>query len=134
MSFKNYLFLFFLLFSTFGFSQKIFEEQLGPCVTDYFTIELKESIPQEMKGKFNDWAFGCDICQDVCPWNRFAKPSQEPLFAANESIIKNDYKDWEEITEEVFKKAFKNSPLSRPKFKGFKRNLEFIKPSQKPQQ
>lgn len=103
------------------------------CIS-YFTIELKENIPTEMKGKFNDWAFGCDICQDVCPWNRFSKPTSEPLFAINPLIKNNNYKDWVEMTEEVFKKAFKNSPLSRTKFKGFKRNLEFIKPNPRPQQ
>ncbi|MES2837391.1 MAG: tRNA epoxyqueuosine(34) reductase QueG [Bacteroidota bacterium] len=103
------------------------------CIS-YFTIELKENIPTEMKGKFNDWAFGCDICQDICPWNRFSKPTAEPLFSINPLIKNNNYKDWEEMTEEVFKKAFKNSPLSRTKFKGFKRNLEFIKPNPRPQQ
>lgn len=102
------------------------------CIS-YLTIELKDNIPPEMQGKFNNWVFGCDICQDVCPWNKFSKPHHEPLFSANKLILENTYKDWEEMTEEVFKKAFKNSPLSRTKFKGFKRNLEFIKPNQVPQ-
>ncbi len=96
------------------------------CIS-YFTIELKESIPQEMKGKFDDWAFGCDVCQDVCPWNKFSKPHNEPLFNTNKEILLMTKKDWEEITEDVFKKVFKDSPLKRAKFEGLKRNIEFLK-------
>lgn len=95
------------------------------CIS-YFTIELKENIPQEMKGKFNDWAFGCDVCQDVCPWNRFSKPHGEPLFNPNSEILSYTKKDWEEITEETFNIVFKNSPLKRTKFKGLKRNIDFL--------
>lgn len=96
------------------------------CIS-YFTIELKENIPAEMKGKFDDWAFGCDICQDVCPWNKFSKPHNEPLFNPNPELLSLTKKDWEEITEETFKTVFKNSAVKRTKFEGFKRNIDFIK-------
>lgn len=97
------------------------------CIS-YFTIELKEQIPESNKNKFADWVFGCDICQDVCPWNRFSSPHNEPMFDPIDEILKYSKKDWEELTEDVFNKAFKNSPLKRTKFKGFKRNLNFLKP------
>ena len=96
------------------------------CIS-YFTIELKENIPEDMKGKFKDWAFGCDICQDVCPWNSFSKPHNEPLFAANNTMLQMKKNEWEELTEETFNQLFKNSPLKRTKYKGLKRNIEFIK-------
>ena len=72
------------------------------CIS-YFTIELKENIPAEFKGQFNDWMFGCDICQDVCPWNRFSKPHKEPLFYPHPELLDMSKKDWEEITEDTFK-------------------------------
>lgn len=96
------------------------------CIS-YFTIELKEAIPMEMKGKFDDWAFGCDVCQDVCPWNKFSKAHNEPLFSAKPELISMSKKDWEEITEDTFKKVFKDSPLKRTKFQGIKRNIDFLK-------
>jgi epoxyqueuosine reductase len=96
------------------------------CIS-YFTIELKENIPSEMKGKFNDWAFGCDICQDVCPWNKFSKAHNEPLFSPHPDLLSMTKKDWEEITEETFKKVFKNSAVKRTEFKGLKRNIDFLK-------
>ncbi len=96
------------------------------CIS-YFTIELKENIPPEMKGKFDDWAFGCDICQDVCPWNKFSKSHKEPLFNPNPELLSMSKKDWEEITEETFKVVFKNSAIKRTKFEGLKRNIEFLK-------
>ncbi|NHN27473.1 tRNA epoxyqueuosine(34) reductase QueG [Flavobacterium jejuense] len=96
------------------------------CIS-YFTIELKDNLPQEMKGNFDDWAFGCDVCQDVCPWNRFSKPHNESLFQPNESLLKFSKKDWEEITNETFNKVFKNSAVKRTKFEGFKRNIDFLK-------
>lgn len=96
------------------------------CIS-YFTIELKDNLPEEMKGKFNDWAFGCDVCQDVCPWNRFSKPHNEPLFQPNNSILDFSKKDWEEITIETFDKVFKNSAVKRTKYNGFKRNIHFLK-------
>ncbi|NGY36289.1 tRNA epoxyqueuosine(34) reductase QueG [Flavobacterium sp. XN-5] len=96
------------------------------CIS-YFTIELKENIPQEMKGQFDDWAFGCDVCQDVCPWNKFSKPHNEPLFNPNTEILSMSKKDWDEITEETFKAVFKDSPLNRSKYTGLKRNIDFLK-------
>ncbi|MDQ3395066.1 MAG: tRNA epoxyqueuosine(34) reductase QueG [Bacteroidota bacterium] len=94
------------------------------CIS-YFTIELKEEIPNEVAGKFNDWIFGCDICQDVCPWNRFSKPHKEKSFYPHPDIEDMNKTDWEEITEEVFKTLFKNSAVKRAKFDGFKRNIGF---------
>lgn len=96
------------------------------CIS-YFTIELKENIPTEVKGKFDDWMFGCDVCQDVCPWNRFSKPHQEPLLKPNESILSFSKKDWEEITDETFRKVFKDSAVKRTKYEGLVRNMEFLK-------
>ena len=96
------------------------------CIS-YFTIELKENLPIEMKGKFDDWAFGCDVCQDVCPWNKFSKPHSEPLFNANPELLSFSKKDWEEITEDTFQKVFKNSAVKRTKFEGLKRNITFLK-------
>lgn len=96
------------------------------CIS-YFTIELKENIPSEVKGKFDDWMFGCDVCQDVCPWNRFSKPHQEPLLKPNESILSFSKKDWEEITDETFRKVFKDSAVKRTKYEGLVRNLNFLK-------
>ena len=96
------------------------------CIS-YFTIELKDNIPLEMKGKFDDWAFGCDVCQDVCPWNKFSKPHNEPLFNPNPEMLSFSKKDWEEITEETFKKVFKNSAVKRTKLAGLKRNINFLK-------
>jgi len=99
------------------------------CIS-YFTIELKDMlIPEGMKGKFDNWMFGCDTCQDVCPWNRFSKPNQEPGFKPIAEIMDFSVKDWEDMTEEKFKIVFKNSPLKRSKFEGIKRNLVFLKPA-----
>lgn len=96
------------------------------CIS-YFTIELKEQIPQEVKGKFENWVFGCDICQDVCPWNRFSKPHQTPLFNANDNLKSlKEKKDWLEITEEVFSKTFSKSAVKRTKLAGLKRNIDFL--------
>jgi len=95
------------------------------CIS-YFTIELKENIPYEMKGKFDEWMFGCDTCQDVCPWNRFSKPHSEPLFNPNSDLLSYSKKDWIEITEETFRAVFKNSPIKRTKFEGLKRNVKFL--------
>lgn len=96
------------------------------CIS-YYTIELKENIPQEMKGKLDDWMFGCDVCQDVCPWNRFSKAQSEPLFTPYPELLSYSKKDWEEITEETFTKVFTNSPLKRTKLEGLKRNIAFLK-------
>ena len=96
------------------------------CIS-YFTIELKESIPLEMKGKMDDWIFGCDVCQDVCPWNRFSKSHDEPLFNPNPELLSMTKKDWDEITEDTFKTVFKNSAVKRTKIKGLQRNIRFLK-------
>lgn len=104
-----------------------------PCQLDgskcisYFTIELKENIPTEFKNKMDDWIFGCDVCQDVCPWNKFSKTHKEPLFNPKKEILNYSKKDWEEITEEIFKEIFKDSPLKRTKYDGLKRNIDFVK-------
>jgi len=106
---------------------------LAPYIVDgskcisYYTIELKENIPVEMKGKFDEWMFGCDTCQDVCPWNRFSKPHSEPLFDPNPDLLSFSKKDWTEITEETFREVFKNSPIKRTKFEGLTRNISFLK-------
>lgn len=96
------------------------------CIS-YFTIELKDAIPQEVKGKFDNWAFGCDVCQDVCPWNRFSKPHREPLFAPHPELLSMTQTDWHEITESVFDRLFERSAVQRTQFKGLKRNLQFLK-------
>lgn len=98
------------------------------CIS-YFTIELKEAlIPGNMKHKFDDWMFGCDVCQDICPWNRFSRPTGEISFTPIPEILNLSTADWEALTEESFKSIFKNSPLKRAKFEGIKRNLNFIQP------
>ncbi|MEG9327119.1 tRNA epoxyqueuosine(34) reductase QueG [Salinimicrobium catena] len=96
------------------------------CIS-YFTIELKDQLPQEMKGKFDEWMFGCDVCQDVCPWNRFSKPHNEPLFDPHPDLLSMSKKDWEEITEDTFRKVFKKSAVKRTKFSGLTRNIDFLK-------
>lgn len=96
------------------------------CIS-YYTIELKENIPEDVKGTFEDWAFGCDICQDVCPWNRFSKATEDPDLKPNQEMLDMTHKDWVEITEETFNKVFKDSPLKRTKHQGLKRNISFLK-------
>ncbi|WP_291867618.1 tRNA epoxyqueuosine(34) reductase QueG [Maribacter sp.] len=96
------------------------------CIS-YVTIELKEEIPTEFQGKMNDWMFGCDVCQDVCPWNRFSKPHSEPLFNPHPELLSMSKKDWEEITEDVFKKVFQKSAVKRTKYSGLTRNINFLK-------
>ncbi|WP_372944971.1 epoxyqueuosine reductase, partial [Muriicola sp.] len=98
------------------------------CIS-YLTIELRDEIPASFRGKMDDWAFGCDVCQDVCPWNRFSKPHSEPLFNPHPDLLGMSKKDWEEITEEVFQKVFKGSAVKRTKFKGLKRNISFLNSS-----
>lgn len=96
------------------------------CIS-YFTIELKENLPAEFKGKMDDWMFGCDVCQDVCPWNRFSKAHNEPLFNPHPELLSMTKKDWEEITEDTFKKVFQKSAVKRTKYSGLKRNIDFLK-------
>lgn len=96
------------------------------CIS-YFTIELKDAIPESYKGKFENWMFGCDICQEVCPWNRFSKVHREPAFDPHPDLLTMSKQDWEEITEEVFKVIFQKSAVKRTKYKGLKRNIDFLK-------
>jgi len=96
------------------------------CIS-YFTIELKNEIPTSVKGQFDNWMFGCDICQDVCPWNRFSKPHNEPLFNPHPELLSMTKKDWEEITQDIFSKIFQKSPVKRTKFSGLQRNILFLK-------
>lgn len=97
------------------------------CIS-YYTIELKDMlIPEAMKGKFDNWLFGCDVCQEVCPWNRFSSPTHETAFSPIPEILNFSTQDWEELTEENFKKIFRHSPIRRAKFSGIKRNLRFIR-------
>ncbi len=97
------------------------------CIS-YFTIELKENIPGELKGKMDNWVFGCDVCQNVCPWNSFSKPNKEPHFKPNDQLLEMTRNDWYELTEETFKRVFKESAVKRTKYQGLLRNLDFIKP------
>ena len=96
------------------------------CIS-YFTIELKEALPTSVKGQFEDWMFGCDICQDVCPWNKFSKSHNEPLFNARPELLEMDKKKWEELTKETFDEIFKKSAVKRTKFQGLNRNIKFLK-------
>jgi len=95
------------------------------CIS-YFTIELKGEIDDSMKGSFQDWAFGCDICQDVCPWNRFSTPHTEPRFNIDPTWASWKKEEWQELTEEVFKQTFARTALERPGFEGLKRSIRFI--------
>jgi epoxyqueuosine reductase len=88
---------------------------------------LKDAIPTEVKEKFENWAFGCDICQEVCPWNRFSHPHQEPDFRPEPELMNMTLSDWNEVTEEVFNRLFEHSAVQRAGFDGLKRNLEFLK-------
>ncbi|HEY1006434.1 MAG TPA: tRNA epoxyqueuosine(34) reductase QueG [Sphingobacteriaceae bacterium] len=107
---------------------------VGPYLVDgsrcisYLTIELKNEIPHEFRGKMDNWMFGCDVCQDVCPWNRFSIVHSEPAFTPQEELLGFTRADWEEMTEETFRKVFRNSPVKRTKYAGLKRNIGFLKP------
>ncbi len=96
------------------------------CIS-YFTIELRDELPADMRGKFQDWMFGCDVCQDVCPWNKFALPHTDPFFEPHPDLLTMTKQDWEEITEEVFRDIFKKSAVKRTKYSGLKRNIDFLK-------
>lgn len=95
------------------------------CIS-YLTIELKEAIPTSFAGKMDHWVFGCDVCQDVCPWNRFSTPHQEPAFEPSEALFGFTNKDWTELTEETFHRVFSGSALTRTKFQGIMRNVKFL--------
>lgn len=113
-------------------------DAISPYVVDgskcisYYTIELKEQLPDEVKGKFNQWMFGCDICQDVCPWNRFAKKHAEVEFEPHPELEKLTMNDWEELTKDVFNTVFQKSAVKRTKFEGLKRNIDFLKHKKSP--
>jgi len=96
------------------------------CIS-YLTIELKDEIPNHFSDKMDNWMFGCDICQDVCPWNRFSVPNTEQSFNPNDKLLEMRKEDWLDITEEVFQQIFKNSAVKRTKFKGLTRNIDFLK-------
>jgi epoxyqueuosine reductase len=95
------------------------------CIS-YFTIELKEAIPQEMKGRFENWVFGCDVCQQVCPWNRFSTPHNENEFLPKGKLMDLSRDEWHGMTEILFEEQFQASAVKRTKFSGLKRNLEFL--------
>lgn len=96
------------------------------CIS-YLTIELKNEIPVEFKGKMENWMFGCDICQEVCPWNKFSVLNTEPAFKPKPDLLGMGYKEWQEITKDTFSKVFKNSAVKRTKFSGLKRNIDFLR-------
>lgn len=96
------------------------------CIS-YLTIELREALPPEFKGQMDNWMFGCDICQEVCPWNRFSKKHQEPEFEASPELMNMEKEDWEELTEEVFRQLFRHSAVKRTGYTGLKRNIQFLK-------
>jgi len=96
------------------------------CIS-YLTIELKdELLPKEFSNKMENWMFGCDICQDVCPWNRFSTPTKESFFNPHENLLKMSKVDWEDLTEEIFQELFRRSAIKRTKYKGLKRNIQFL--------
>ena len=94
------------------------------CIS-YFTIELKDKFPDNLNEDFKNWIFGCDICQDVCPWNSFSKSNNDPLLKPSHELINFTKKDWIELTDEVFKVVFKESPIKRTKYQGLKRNIQY---------
>jgi epoxyqueuosine reductase len=100
------------------------------CIS-YFTIELKDQIiPSDYKNKFDNWMFGCDICQDVCPWNRFSNKHSEQSFEPSENLLNMKANEWHELTEEIFEELFSNSAVQRAKFEGLKRNITFLRSDQ----
>lgn len=95
------------------------------CIS-YATIELKNQIPDYFKGKMDDWMFGCDVCQDVCPWNRFSAPTLQEKFAPNFQKLNFRKNEWKELTQELFSEIFKKSAVKRTKFSGLMRNISFL--------
>ncbi|MGB1444512.1 MAG: tRNA epoxyqueuosine(34) reductase QueG [Flavobacteriaceae bacterium] len=102
-----------------------YEIDASKCIS-YATIELKNAIPDHFKGKMDGWMFGCDVCQTVCPWNRFSTPHSEPAFHPNQELLELKKSDWEELTEETFKRVFKKSAVKRTKYSGLTRNIRFL--------
>ncbi len=99
--------------------------EANKCIS-YLTIELKDEIPVQFKNKMDNWVFGCDICQEVCPWNRFASPHEEPAFSPNEELAGLSDIEWQEITQEVFSRVFRKSAVKRTRLRGLKRNISFV--------
>lgn len=95
------------------------------CIS-YLTIELKDDIPNQFKNQLDDWMYGCDVCQDVCPWNRFSKPHSEPLFTPKKQLLDYSKNDWEDLTQELFQEIFKKSAVKRAKYTGLMRNIAFL--------
>ncbi|MDG1382306.1 MAG: tRNA epoxyqueuosine(34) reductase QueG [Flavobacteriales bacterium] len=95
------------------------------CIS-YFTIELRDDLPEPMAGKFENWMFGCDICQEVCPWNRHAEPHNEPAFDPSPELMKMTRRDWVDLKEETFNALFKKSPVKRTGYAGLQRNIAFV--------
>lgn len=95
------------------------------CIS-YFTIELKGPIPEPAPAAHGNWVFGCDICQDVCPWNRHAERHAEPRFEPSPDLLNWGRRDWKALTEETFKEHFKGTPLTRTGYEGLMRNLRWI--------
>lgn len=104
-------------------SEKIID---GSKCISYATIELKNEIPETFKNKMEDWMFGCDICQDVCPWNRFSAPHHQEKFKPNHFLENAKKEEWKELSQELFSEIFRKSPVKRTKFAGMKRNIEFL--------
>ncbi|MCD4832663.1 MAG: tRNA epoxyqueuosine(34) reductase QueG [Bacteroidales bacterium] len=102
-----------------------FQLDARKCIS-YLTIEKKGVLPEEMKGKWKDWIFGCDICQDVCPWNSKMKPHNQQAFNISDELKTFTKEDWQNLNKPTFKKFFKNSPVERTKFEGLRRNIEFL--------
>jgi epoxyqueuosine reductase len=96
------------------------------CIS-FMTIELRDELPSNMRGKFDDWMFGCDACQDVCPWNKFSQAHNEAFFNPHPDLLSMTKQDWEEITEEVFRDIFRKSAVKRTKYSGLKRNITFLR-------
>ena len=95
------------------------------CIS-YATIELKNEIPSYFNDKMDDWMFGCDVCQDVCPWNRFSLPHSQSKFSPNEKLQKMTKSEWKDLTQEVFSEVFRKSPVKRTKFSGLQRNIQLL--------
>lgn len=95
------------------------------CIS-YATIELKNEIPDYFNGKMDDWMFGCDVCQDVCPWNRFSAPTLQEKFAPNFQKLNFRKNEWKELTQELFSEIFKKSAVKRTKFSGLMRNINLL--------
>ena len=111
-----------------AFSQEAYVLDASKCIS-YLTIELKDEIPTEFEGKMDNWMFGCDICQEVCPWNRFSKTHNEPDFTARGHITEMKTKDWHDMDEFLFSKTLAGTPLIRAGYNGIRRNLKFLNSS-----